>query len=92
VLVIVPIVSPFALILCASATCSAVIALAVQSACHERRLPLHGFSAREAADLAGHAKVSMTQDVYFQRGGVHAKMAGVLGLAPVPTGPSGQAV
>jgi integrase len=44
-------------------------------------LDASGFSARQAADLAGHANVSMTQNVYFERGGVHAKMASVLDLA-----------
>jgi integrase len=43
-------------------------------------LDANGFSARQAADLAGHANVSMTQNVYFERGGVHAKMADTLDL------------
>lgn len=37
-----------------------------------------GLSARIAADHLGHAKVSMTQDVYMSRGRQHAEVAGLL--------------
>ncbi|MFG1784631.1 tyrosine-type recombinase/integrase [Rhodococcus oryzae] len=37
-----------------------------------------GLSARVAADVLGHAKVSMTQDVYMGRGGVHRVAAEAL--------------
>jgi integrase len=37
-----------------------------------------GLSARVGADQLGHAKVSMTQDVYYGRGRVHPQVAAVL--------------
>jgi integrase len=37
-----------------------------------------GFSPRVGADQLGHAKVSMTQDVYMARGGVHPHVAGAM--------------
>jgi len=40
-----------------------------------------GLSARIGADHLGHARPSMTQDVYMSRGQVHAEMADVLDLA-----------
>jgi integrase len=40
-----------------------------------------GLSARVGADHLGHAKISMTQDVYMARGGVHAEVAALLDQA-----------
>jgi integrase len=40
-----------------------------------------GLSARIGADQLGHAKVSMTQDVYMRRGKVHAEVAALLDRA-----------
>ena len=40
-----------------------------------------GLSARIGADQLGHARPSMTQDVYMSRGQVHAEVADVLDLA-----------
>jgi integrase len=40
-----------------------------------------GLSARVGADHLGHAKISMTQDVYMARGGVHAEVAVLLDQA-----------
>jgi integrase len=40
-----------------------------------------GLSARIGADQFGHARPSMTQDVYMSRGQVHAEVADVLDLA-----------
>jgi integrase len=40
-----------------------------------------GLSARVGADQLGHAKVSMTQDVYMRRGQVHAEVADLLDRA-----------
>jgi hypothetical protein len=37
-----------------------------------------GLSARVGADQLGHAKVSMTQDRYMQRGKIHAEVAALL--------------
>jgi integrase len=37
-----------------------------------------GFSARIGADRLGHAKVSMTQNVYMTRGRVHPRVAELL--------------
>lgn len=37
-----------------------------------------GMSARVGADQLGHAKVSMTQDIYMRRGKVHAEVAALL--------------
>jgi integrase len=42
------------------------------------RLDESGFTAREIADILGHEKPSMTQDVYMGRGVVSARMASVL--------------
>ncbi|RGP51615.1 hypothetical protein AWH04_18260 [Rhodococcus erythropolis] len=43
-----------------------------------------GLSARVGADHLGHAKVSMTQDVYFGRGKTHSALADVLDSAVRP--------
>lgn len=40
-----------------------------------------GLSARVGADQLGHAKVSMTQDVYMRRGQVHSEVADLLDVA-----------
>jgi integrase len=40
-----------------------------------------GLSARVGADHLGHAKISMTQDVYMTRGKVHTAVAELLGRA-----------
>ena len=40
-----------------------------------------GLSARIGADQLGHARPSMTQDVYMSRGQVHTEVAGVLDRA-----------
>ena len=45
------------------------------------RLDDAGFSIRHIADQLGHAKVSMTQDVYMGRGKVHPQVAAVLDRA-----------
>lgn len=37
-----------------------------------------GYSARVGADHLGHARISMTQDVYMSRGAVHAEVADLL--------------
>ena len=44
-----------------------------------------GLSARVGADHLGHAKVSMTQDVYFGRGKTHSALADVLDIAVRPS-------
>lgn len=43
-----------------------------------------GLSARVGADQLGHAKVSMTQDVYMARGRVHASVADLLDRRTLP--------
>jgi len=48
------------------------------------QLDSQGFTARQVSDIAGHADVSMTQDVYLHRGGVHREMAAALELSAVP--------
>nr|WP_272818975.1 transposase [Mycolicibacter engbaekii] len=40
-----------------------------------------GLSARIGADQLGHARPSMTQDVYMNRGRVHAQVADILDRA-----------
>lgn len=40
-----------------------------------------GLSARVGADHLGHAKISMTQDVYMTRGKVHTAVAELLDRA-----------
>jgi len=47
------------------------------------QLDAHGFSARQVSDLAGHSDVSMTQNVYLDRGAIHGEMAHALDLAAV---------
>jgi hypothetical protein len=37
-----------------------------------------GLSARVGADQLGHARPSMTQDVYMSRGRIHAEVAAIL--------------
>ncbi|UGQ39376.1 site-specific integrase [Rhodococcus aetherivorans] len=48
------------------------------------RLDEAGLSARVAADMLGHSKVSMTQDVYQARRRVHDAAAAALELPPIP--------
>lgn len=56
-------------------------------------------SARTAADVLGHARTSMTQDVYMSRGTIHTEVADLLERAvinarinvePIPETKTGQ--